>query len=566
MTGSSFDELAERIMDEYLSREPAFATQVGWHKYDHTLKDLSRKGYQHQIENMSDIISKLESINPGTLTPEEQIDRDLGVQFFKLKVFEIGELSKHDKASLAATELGNSLFFLFTRETPPFDVRLQAMIARLEAAPEFINRSKDAVTRPYRLWNEILLETGERMPTFLREVQKLCESRSRDGDSLHRLGKAVHDASAALEDYNQWMRREVIPSGSRETSIGPKLYQHYLNLQQYGITQEETLKVADLYLKDTNRKKANVAEKTIGSRDVVEVVRRMRAQHAMDFESVLAEYRASVLKARDFVAKKGLVTLPDGEKLMVIATPSYMNHAVPYAAQYEPGKFDNDRTGFFLVTPEQGNPAILEEHSHVGIVNTAVHEGYPGHHLHGICMNINPSRIRIIHPSPDFGEGWGLYCEDMMISQGYNDTAWGRLTMLNDLGLRIARQICDVRLSIGEMSLNQAADLLVRETGTDPQAAMTEAKAMVLSPTYYMSYFVGKLGILQMREDAQRLLGNRFDLRFFHDSLIYSGCMPMPFMRRALALRIKERYGLELGLPSESVFDFGMRALRAVGT
>jgi uncharacterized protein (DUF885 family) len=142
----------------------------------------------------------------------------------------------------------------------------------------------------------------------------------------------------------------------------------------------------------------------------------------------------------------------------------------------------------------------------------------------------------------------------------------GKLTMLNDLGFRIARQICDVKIPMEGMSLDEAARLLVEETGTDIQAATSEAKAMTLSPTYYSSYFIGKLGVLQMKEDAQAALGVGFTLRFFHDSLIYSGCMPMTFMRKALSLRVKEKYGAELGPPKESIYDFAMRTLGKKGS
>jgi uncharacterized protein (DUF885 family) len=561
MTGDPFERISRSMMEESLSWDPVLATQVGWHKHDHVLRDPTRAASSRQMDRLRDFISALSHLNTDDLTGDQLIDREFALHHFRLRIFEIDELRKDEKGAYGATELGNSLFLLFSRERPSVEERLSSIISRIHAAPEFLEKSKTTVTRPYRLWNEILHETGKRMPRFLSEVCDFFDTRSDDRDQLKRLRKAVSEANEALDDFNDWMRREVIPNASDEISISPVLYRKYLELQGFGVTPEETLSIASMYLEDVNKKKKKVARDIVASGDPSEAVKRMRADHAKDFAGVLKEYRQSVLQAREFVVRNGLVTIPEGEQLIVTPTPSYMAHVVPYAAQYEPGKFDDDRTGLFLVTPDQGNPTILEEHSRAGIVNTSVHEAYPGHHLHGICGNTNPSNFRLLHASPDFAEGWGLYCEEMMFSQGYNATPMGKLTMLNDLGFRIARQICDVKIPMQKMDLDKAAEFLVKETGTDILAATSEAKAMTLSPTYYMSYFVGKLGVLMMKDDASTSLGGRFSLRFFHDSLIYSGCMPMPFMRQALALRIKEKYGIDLGQPKESIYDYAIRML-----
>lgn len=561
MASESYDELAKSVLTQFLRRDPALATQVGYHAFDHLLRDPSRKGVDEEVEELGSLVSRLERFDATSLTGDQRIDRDFVIYMSRLRIFELTKLRKHEKGSFGATELGNSLFFLFSRERPSIGERLESIIARIDAAPEFLEMSMGVVIDPYRLWNQILLETGKRMPRFLIELQEHFESMGAGRDSLERLKKAISAATEALERNNKWIEKEIIPVSSERISVGPDLYREYLEIQRYGVSPSETLSMAEKYLEEVNRRKSDVARRIIGSADASQAIRRMRSDHAPEFNDVLEEYRESILKARGFIKEKDLVTVPEKEKLMVTPTPSFMEHVVPYAAQYEPGKFDGDMTGQFLVTPTQGNPEILEEHNHVAIVNTSVHEGYPGHHLHGICSNLNPSLVRVLRASPDFAEGWGLYCEEMMISQGYNDTLMGRLTILNDLGFRIARQICDVKISIGEMNLEQAKELLIRETGTAPQAAISEAKAMTLSPTYYMSYFVGKLGVLQMREDAESLLGARFSLKFFHDSLIYSGCMPMPFMREALSLRIRGKFGQALGPQKESLYQYAMRGL-----
>ena len=537
------------------------ATRLGWHKYDDRLPDWSARSFQHQLERMNEIVNELERIDEESLSDDELIDRDLAIHFLKLRVFEIAELRMLEKASMAAREIGDALFFLFTRDHPSLEQRFQSIAARLEGVPAFVRDTQKMVKTPYRLWNEIQCETGDRIPKFLNEVDARCESKSRNRDTIIALRAAVKDATAAIEEHNAWLRKDVIPSASDKYAIGPDMYRRYLLMKGFGVNADETLRMAELHLEEVNKMKKEVAKEIMSSGRPQEALRKMRSEHPATSEEALDEYRSSITKAREFIQKKKLVSLPEGEKLLVLETPFFMRHLTAYAAQFEPGKFDNDLNGIFLVTPDDGNPAFLEEHCHATIVNTSVHEGYPGHHLHGVCMNVHPSLIRPLCQSPDFAEGWALYCEDMMLSQGYNATPMGRLTILNDLAFRIARQICDVKVSSNAMSVEQAAELISAQTETNMKSAMSEAKAIMLSPTYFMSYFVGKLGVLQIRDDVQGLMGARFDLRFFHDALVYSGCMPMSFMRRAVALKIKDRCGLELGEPKESLYEYALRTL-----
>jgi uncharacterized protein (DUF885 family) len=233
-----------------------------------------------------------------------------------------------------------------------------------------------------------------------------------------------------------------------------------------------------------------------------------------------------------------------------------MKRQMPFAAQFQPGKYSGGMTGLFLVTPHDGRLELLKEHNHATIANTSVHEGYPGHHLQGICSNKNPSDIRTLSESPCFGEGWALYCESMMFDEGYQNSQLGKLAQLNDLVFRIVRVRADVCLARKTMTPEEVAALLVKETGMEGGAALDDAKSYTYAMTYYMSYFIGMLEMLRLREDVESALGDKFDLREFHDSLLYAGCLPMHFMRRVEALRLRRDYDVELPDPKETLLEF----------
>lgn len=556
---TGFVESARAIMDEFLGWDPSYATQVGWHKYDHLLRDPSENTGIRICTRLKEIIKNLASVESGSLSADDNLDRDLALYLMKLKLFELEQLKLHERGSQASTEIGYSLFFLFSRDCPPFDKRLDSLIRRLEETPSFLAESRDSLRAPLKIWNEVSLETGLHLPGFVYDIERLAEARCDDADKRGRLAKAARAAIAAIDSHNKWLREVIIPAAGPTSTIERDMYESYLKMKDWGVTPAEALRIGERYLRLVGNQMAELAKKMVPSGSVLDAMELVKSDHPPTFEAVLKEYRLAVKKAREFLISRDLVTIPEDEKLLVIETPMFMRPMCPSAAQFEPGKFDGSRTGMFLVTPDEEHPNMLREHSYAGICNTAVHEAYPGHHLQGICSNTNPSFLRILTASPDFSEGWGLYSEELMISEGFNDTPSGRFVNLNDLLLRVVRLVLEVRMVRGDFTIDDGARLFAEVCGMDSKSSWLEARSCAMSPTYSSSYFLGKLAIMQLREDAERALGDRFSLKLFHDWLLYSGCLPMRFMRRTVAQKMAERFGIDLGPQRETLYEYAMR-------
>lgn len=556
---TQFGSLAEALTDEVFSWDPVYSTQLGWRKYDNLLGDPSDDGFRQQVERMKARMVELKTIPDNELSPDEDLDRDLAIHIFENRVFELEELRQHAHMSIGPGKLADGIFFLFVREHMPLEVRFDAITARLERAPEFLEKAKMAVTDPYAVWNSTALDTGEGLIHFLDLVVATAETKLGPCARTSRLKAAAKKASEAIRQHNDWLRRSLADGTRSSQALDPARFERLLALRRFGVNADEALRIAEMQLAAAKAIREDVARKISPVGGLDGAIKVMRADHPSSFEEIIKAYRESICKARDFVVAKGLVRIPEGEKLLVMETPHFMRKNAPFAAQFEPARFANDRTGLFLVTPDGGDPAALMEHSYPIITNTTVHEAYPGHHLQGVCAVTNPSMIRALCGSADFAEGWALYCEDLMISEGYNATDMGRLAQLNDLIFRIVRVIAEVKLSRCEMTVEQAAEMLSKETGMDMKPAMDEARSYTHSPTYYMAYYIGKLAIMQLREDAERALGGKFTLEFFHTTLVTAGCMPVTFMRRALALRMKEKYGVDLGPQREPLVQFTTR-------
>ena len=120
----------------------------------------------------------------------------------------------------------------------------------------------------------------------------------------------------------------------------------------------------------------------------------MKADGPADFDTALEAYRDAMERARRFIAEHDLATLPADDRIEVMATPVHMRSTIPLAAYFEPAAFDRPIRGVYIVTPSvDGDPGAMLEHNWSSIVNTSVHEAYPGHHLQLVGGPVEPDAV-----------------------------------------------------------------------------------------------------------------------------------------------------------------------------
>jgi uncharacterized protein (DUF885 family) len=253
-------------------------------------------------------------------------------------------------------------------------------------------------------------------------------------------------------------------------------------------------------------------------------------------------YQAEVERAERVVLEHKLAPLPAGARLEIVDTPVFERATIPYASYLPPAPFDEELTGYFWVTPIEGRrdeqQQQLAGHHYAGLPLTTVHEAFPGHHLQLCHAARSGSRLRRLASSHLFIEGWALYCEELMGDHGFYLDPVTRLCQLRDLLWRAYRVVIDVGLHTGRMTFLQAVDLLVDEVRLERENAVAEVKRYSLTPTEPMSYLVGKLEVLAMRNEARKRLGSRFDLQAFHAALLGIGSVQPALAREELWQRL----------------------------
>ncbi len=238
--------------------------------------------------------------------------------------------------------------------------------------------------------------------------------------------------------------------------------------------------------------------------------------------------------------EKQLATVYEEDKLLVEETPAFMAPLLPFAALVSPGKFDSKQVGNYIVTRphEAGN---LGKHlNYASIANTAVHEGFPGHFLQMTVSN-RGSFVRLFAGGTETIEGWAHYCEQMMMERGFNRSPEVQFMQVNDAIWRAVRIIVDVKLSRGEMSFDEAVDMLMKEARISKEGAVAEVRRYTLSPGYPLSYLLGKHLILKLKEEVKQKMGNKFSERFFHDVVTANGELPMFLLKKIFDTKIAQQ-------------------------
>jgi uncharacterized protein (DUF885 family) len=529
-------DVVESRFERLLRDNPILGTALGLHEHDDKLGDGSVDALLAELEADKAHLSMIESLDPEALSPTARFERELELHNVRASIFDTDQVRIWERRSVALDTIGDGLFLLFARDHAPLPDRLEAIASRLDAIPTFLRQARSRARVPQvRLWQGVEIETAEHLPSFLDEIVNASEGVLGE-PAARRLGRAVEQAKIAVAEYRGWLH-DTLADGSDDWAVGRERHDEIVALRAFdGLDSDAILALGWERLAEEKAARAATAREIDPDVDEAIVIDRVKSDHPATFPEALEAYRDSMLRARQHIIDHDLVTVPDDERIDIVETPSYLCNVIPFAAYFEPAKFDPSPKGIYVVTPAVGeNPGAMREHNRSGISNTSIHEAYPGHHLQLSVAAKHPSLTRVLTDAPEFVEGWGMYTELMMREHGFDDDARFRLILHTDAIWRACRIILDVRMHRGEVSIDEATRFLVEQTSFEEPNARAEVQWYSYRPTYPMSYLLGRTLLLGLRADEERRLGDHFSLKAFHDTLLRNGSLPISFHRRLLA-------------------------------
>jgi len=285
---------------------------------------------------------------------------------------------------------------------------------------------------------------------------------------------------------------------------------------------------------------AQVAESISPGRGVAEVVAQVSGSHP-SAEELLPETRDMLEDIRQALLDLDLITIPSEDRCQVVETPAYMRYA--FAAMDSAGALETRATeSFYYVTPVEPDWTAQQQEEWLSNFNydtlrmVSVHEVYPGHFVHFLHNRYGRSLplVNRVATSYAFTEGWAHYTEQMMVESEYGAGQPAlHLTQLLEALVRNCRFLCSIWMHTQGMSVDDATRFFMDKAYMGELPARREAMRGTFDPGY-LSYTLGKLMILKLREDFQREQGSAFTLKGFHDRLLSYGAPPVSLLRQVM--------------------------------
>lgn len=536
-----FEEMKKQMFDKFFEKNPHFASFLGLHDpYDYL---LPKGGTSHIIENMKmledHVRNMKDTIDYDALNDANKIDWQVLDETLEMNKFEFYELRTHELNPNAFDLIGDTLFAMITRDYAPLERRIDAIIARLEKLPKYLKefQSRFENSKPIELWTEIAIESAQQIPGLLQFI--VAVSKGRISEQLHsRLVEATENLKQPLQQHMQWL--QSLKSKTVENwAIGKEKFEKLIQLRGLGMSSEEIYQLGAKYLNDLKEERARIAAQIASDKSVEEVMTIIEENAPRTFEEALEATKKVMEEAKRFIIEHNLATVYEEDKLLVVETPAYLKPIIPFAALMMPSRFDKPMIGEYIVTRPKDIANLGSHLNYASIRNTAVHEAFPGHFLQ-LTVSNRSSLIHLLAGGTETVEGWAHYCEQMMIEHGYLTSLESKLIQINDAIWRAVRIIVDVRLSRGELSFDEAVNLLMKEAGLSKEGAVAEVRRYTQTPGQPLSYLLGKHLILQLREEVKRKMGTRYNEKFFHDTITANGNLPIYLLKKVFDQRIAE--------------------------
>jgi hypothetical protein len=528
-----FERLTRDFLDASHELFPHEASELGLARYESRLGPNDRKTHMRGITLMARALAQIERLPEAAFAGDDWLDRRGFISMLRTRLLFERDLRRWQTNPQGHCDVAvGSIFELVIRYADRLPVALPKIESRLARIPDFLREGASVVREPVPLWTKLARKTCEGAATFLTEIELKLKPLSAKPKETQAL---FEGARRAFAKYSEAIA-EKPPGAAGGFAVGRENLE-LLVRERVGISASlPEIEATGWKLVRQMEAEIRREARKYGRKSAAAILGAAAEKWKPKAPSLLAEYERVTILMREAFAKKGLLTLPPGERLRVLPVPDFLKHHFPTAAYRQPPPFSRDQTGIFWVNdlgagmrdPEKKR---AETRQHYGMELTCAHEAYPGHHVQFVIQNRHPSRLRRLFAHAIFYEGWTLWCERMCVDHGICRRPEARLQQLHDALWRACRIVIDCGLQSGKLTYNGAVRLLMDRAGFTRARAEGDVNWYTSSPTVPMSYLLGRLELERLHA---RLTGmDGWTERRFNDYILSFGAIPWSWIWEA---------------------------------
>ena len=551
--------LAEEYWQARMVNDPLYATSLGDRRYDDRLADITPNGIEHVRSQYHSLMARTEKIPEGELTASERITRfalmtdlheqveylscDLEewnvdplagpqVEFFNVESYQ--PVRTFAEARAMVRRWNNMGPYLRNHIANLRRGRASRKVAVSICVEKALDEVEDALRKPYDEWT-LLCPLSVSHEDWLEDERREFEEGIKN---------AVRETvRPAFETYLNFLRSEILPHarpvyrpGVLHVPDGAECYRRLVRIHtSLETTPEQLHDVGVREVLRINREMEALGTKLFGIGNRSELLHRLRSDPSLYFKSrdEVEEKARSALARANAAISKWFGRLPTVKcEVVRMGEHEEKNSTIAY---YRPPPADGSRPGRYYI-----NTSAPDTKPRYEAEVLAYHESVPGHHLQlAIAQEIaGLPEFRKFSGVTAFVEGWGLYAERLADEMGLYSSDLDRIGVLSFDAWRACRLVVDTGMHSKGWTRQEAIEFMLENTALAKNNVINEVDRYISWPGQALAYKVGQLEMLRLREKSRGRLGNQFDIRQFHDSLLSNGAVPLDLLQYTMACHV----------------------------
>jgi uncharacterized protein (DUF885 family) len=537
---------------DYLKHNPEFASSIGDTRYNDQLSEFSVQAYNESLARGRGFLTRLVEVDTTGMTDQEQLSREVlmrtliqNQQEARFKPWEM-PVTQMTGLQIDLPQLVSELSFNTAKDYDDYIARLKKVpLAFQQVTDDMSIGMDDHREPPAYLMEKVLAQVNDiagQKPEdgpFAIPVRKFPASVS--AQQQERIKQELFAAitgqvTPAYVRFGKFLKSQYIPGGRNDPGLWalPDGDAYYLFLVKQSTTTDLTpAQIHQIGLdqvKQDEEQLLAIAHK-LGFASIKELetaAARNPKLFPTSKDQLLDAYRGDLDRMRPKLPEL-FGRLPKAP-LVVMPVPAYMEKDQA-PAYYDHGAPDGSRPGTIYINTYKFETRSLDD-----VESRAYHEGLPGHHLQiSIAQELTGvPDFRKYTSYTAFIEGWGLYAEQLGKDVGFYQDPYSDLGRLEGDIWRGVRLVVDTGVHSKHWTRQQMIDFFHEHTAVPEAEVQAETDRYIAWPAQALGYKIGQLKILELRSKAKQALGDRFDLKGFHDQVIDSGALPLDLLEQRI--------------------------------
>lgn len=521
--------------------QPYFAVQMGRHEFDGRMPDWSRDGIAAEVQRLRDARAAALAFAPGSLSAAQQFERDYLVAVTDNNLFWLAKAEfPFRNPAWYVNQLDPEVYL--SREYAPLEQRMAGYIGYAKAIPGITQAIRANLRMPLpKSYVHYGVAGFGGFAAFFRADVPAVFAAVKDPALQKEFAAANEAAAQAMDELKDWLESRRATAND-SYALGPELYAAMVR-----DTEGLDMPVAAIEAAGRADMERNIAAlkeacaRYAPGQSMRDCVGKVQARKPAD--GPVAGATAQLITLRKFVVDQGIVTIPSDEQCLVAESPPYNRQNSAYITT--PGPYEKNIPFVYNISPPDPSWSKDEQDAYIDgeaeLLNTSVHEVWPGHFLQFLHSNRSKSPVGRLWVGYAFAEGWAHYAEELMWDLGLgNGNPENRIAQLLDALWRNVRLVSSIGLHTQGMTTAASEKMFQEIAFSDAGNAGQQARRGTYDPAY-LNYTLGKLMIRKLRDDwvkkqvaAHPGSDPKSHWRAFHDQFLSYGGPPIPLVRRAM--------------------------------